>query len=222
MWEWIAPPPAESIAACRPAFEHVGSARLKSWRLHHRLWRAADGSLQRYRLARQALASGSIEQASGMGRAGSAPAEWYDGTWNPTGGCSPVSPGCAHCEALQTVSKLARIGGKGGARYTGLTAMAAVRLAMDRESCLQPLCCSGPFCSALRDVSYRFAGGFVPRKAGGRGHRCAACRDSDRALAPVPGADQARRPHASFHADPQTPYRIAVAITSWQRRFYRA
>ena len=72
---------------------------------------------------REALASGSIEQASGMGLAGSAPAEWYDATWNPTGGCSPVSPGCEHCKALQTVSKLARIGGKGGARYTGLTAM---------------------------------------------------------------------------------------------------
>jgi protein gp37 len=70
---------------------------------------------------REALASGSIEQASGMGRAG--PAEWYDATWNPTGGCSPVSHGCDHCEALQTVSKLAGIGGKGGARYTGLTAM---------------------------------------------------------------------------------------------------
>jgi protein gp37 len=47
---------------------------------------------------------------------------WYDVTWNPTAGCSPVGPGCAHCEALRTVAQLARIGGKAGARYAGLTA----------------------------------------------------------------------------------------------------
>jgi len=48
---------------------------------------------------------------------------WYDVTWNPTAGCSPVSPGCDHCEALRTVAQLARMGGKGGARYAGLTAI---------------------------------------------------------------------------------------------------
>lgn len=25
--------------------------------------------------------------------------EWTDATWNPTTGCSKVSPGCAHCYA---------------------------------------------------------------------------------------------------------------------------
>jgi protein gp37 len=26
---------------------------------------------------------------------------WWDGTWNPVGGCSPVSEGCRHCYAAQ-------------------------------------------------------------------------------------------------------------------------
>jgi protein gp37 len=72
---------------------------------------------------RAALASGFGEEAAGVGRGVAAPAVWYDSTWNPTGGCSAVSPGCDHCDALHAVSRLARIGGKGGARYAGLTAM---------------------------------------------------------------------------------------------------
>jgi protein gp37 len=48
---------------------------------------------------------------------------WYDVTWNPTAGCSAVSPGCDHCEAMRTVAQLARMGGKAGARYAGLTTM---------------------------------------------------------------------------------------------------
>jgi len=57
------------------------------------------------------------------GRPRSAPPEWYDLTWNPTAGCSAISPGCDHCQPLRTVSQLARMGGKGGARYAGLTTM---------------------------------------------------------------------------------------------------
>ena len=57
--------------------------------------------------------------------AGSAPGRpappWYDVTWNPMAGCSPVGPGCDNCTALHTVAQLARMGGKGGARYSGLT-----------------------------------------------------------------------------------------------------
>jgi len=52
---------------------------------------------------------------------------WYDVTWNPTVGCSPVGPGCDHCEALRTVAQLARMGGKGGARYAGLTTTGRAR-----------------------------------------------------------------------------------------------
>jgi protein gp37 len=49
-----------------------------------------------------------------------APPAWYDVTWNPTAGCSPVGPGCRNCDALRTVIQLSRIGGKAGARYAGL------------------------------------------------------------------------------------------------------
>ncbi|MGH7046198.1 MAG: DUF5131 family protein [Stellaceae bacterium] len=55
------------------------------------------------------------------GREGGAAPPWYDVTWNPTAGCLAVGPGCDHCLALRTVSQLARISGKGGARYAGLT-----------------------------------------------------------------------------------------------------
>ncbi|HTV46615.1 MAG TPA: DUF5131 family protein [Stellaceae bacterium] len=56
----------------------------------------------------------------GESRRGEAP-PWYDVTWNPTAGCSAMGPGCDHCQALRTVAQLARIGGKGGSRYAGLT-----------------------------------------------------------------------------------------------------
>jgi protein gp37 len=57
-----------------------------------------------------------------LSAARSAAPSWCDVTWNPTAGCSPVGPGCDHCEALRTVAQLAHNGGKGGARYAGLTA----------------------------------------------------------------------------------------------------
>ncbi len=34
--------------------------------------------------------------------------EWTDATWNPTTGCDRVSPGCAHCYALELAPKLRR------------------------------------------------------------------------------------------------------------------
>jgi protein gp37 len=50
-----------------------------------------------------------------------APPAWYDVTWNPTAGCSSAGPGCDRCDAMRIVAQLARMGGKGGARYDGLT-----------------------------------------------------------------------------------------------------
>ncbi len=67
-----------------------------------------------------ALAFGPGPQAGETGRTRTAAPEWYDVTWNPTAGCSAVGPGCEHCQALRTVAQLARMGGKGGARYAGL------------------------------------------------------------------------------------------------------
>jgi protein gp37 len=40
--------------------------------------------------------------------------EWTDATWNPVTGCDRVSPGCAHCYALDLA---ARLKGMGNARY---------------------------------------------------------------------------------------------------------
>jgi protein gp37 len=36
--------------------------------------------------------------------------EWTDATWNPTTGCDRVSPGCAHCYALDLAARLKRMG----------------------------------------------------------------------------------------------------------------
>ena len=57
----------------------------------------------------------------GTGRAGSEDVEWFDATWNPTAGCSLYSPGCERCYAMRIAARLARMGGKTGARYAGLT-----------------------------------------------------------------------------------------------------
>jgi protein gp37 len=74
-----------------------------------------------------AKALGELETSAGSrGRAATTPTipAWYDVTWNPTVGCSPVGPGCGNCSALRTVVALARMSGKGGARYAGLTTTA--------------------------------------------------------------------------------------------------
>ena len=44
--------------------------------------------------------------------------EWSTFSWNPTIGCSPVSPGCAHCYAQEQAFKLRRMG---NLDYDGLT-----------------------------------------------------------------------------------------------------
>jgi protein gp37 len=47
--------------------------------------------------------------------------EWTDATWNPTIGCSIVSPGCTNCYAMKMAARIEHMGGKGGAKYAGLT-----------------------------------------------------------------------------------------------------
>src|SRR5882672_6688783 len=59
--------------------------------------------------------------------------EWTDSTWNPTRGCSKVSPGCAHCYAERLGQ---RFSGKGLAhegfvqdgRWTGKVALVPEQL----------------------------------------------------------------------------------------------
>ena len=57
-------------------------------------------------------------------------------TRNPTAGpARPWGPGCDQLsKALRTVAQLARMGGKSGARYAGLTVDGANRSTMDRRA----------------------------------------------------------------------------------------
>lgn len=41
---------------------------------------------------------------------GSSTIEWTDATWNPVTGCDRVSPGCAHCYALDLAARLKAMG----------------------------------------------------------------------------------------------------------------
>ena len=38
------------------------------------------------------------------------PIEWTDASWNPTTGCSKVSPGCQHCYAERLSKRLKAMG----------------------------------------------------------------------------------------------------------------
>src|SRR5437763_9930747 len=42
--------------------------------------------------------------------ASSSAIEWTEATWNPVTGCDRVSPGCAHCYALDLAARLKRMG----------------------------------------------------------------------------------------------------------------
>lgn len=44
--------------------------------------------------------------------------EWTDSTWNPTVGCSIVSPGCTNCYAMRMAARLDAMGVE---KYRGLT-----------------------------------------------------------------------------------------------------
>lgn len=54
--------------------------------------------------------------------------EWTDATWNPTTGCSKVSPGCAHCYA----ERLSRRFGRSNLAWTPRNAEANVQIHPDR------------------------------------------------------------------------------------------
>lgn len=47
--------------------------------------------------------------------------EWTESTWNPTTGCTKVSPGCKHCYAEKMANRLRAMGGNGYANGFGLT-----------------------------------------------------------------------------------------------------
>lgn len=71
--------------------------------------------------SRRQLTSGRNAGNGRIGRVGSEDEDWFNATWNPTAGCSLCSPGCEHCYAMRIAARLARMGGKTGERYAGLT-----------------------------------------------------------------------------------------------------
>jgi protein gp37 len=46
---------------------------------------------------------------------------WTESTWNPTVGCSVISPGCTHCYAMREAARIAAFGGPVAPKYRGLT-----------------------------------------------------------------------------------------------------
>jgi len=152
-------------------------------------------------------------QGAGAGRARSAPPDWYDVTWNPTVGCSAISPGCDHCQALRTVSQLARMGGKGGARYAGLTAMRRSRQEWTGEVRMQTDVSTWPLLQrtsrrilvdSLSDLFHET----LAIETIDALHAVMAVAHWHRFLVLTKRADHMR----AYYADPQTPYRIAAAV----------
>ena len=156
--------------------------------------------------------SGSSGQSSGQEADSPAPA-WYDATWNPIGGCSALSPGCDRCEALVSVAQLARMAGKGGARYAGLTTMGGSGLQWTGEIRVRtdlstwPLLQRTPRRILVASMSDLF-------------HEKLAVETLDALHAVIAVAHwhrflvltkRAERMH-SYYADRQTPHRIAEAV----------
>jgi protein gp37 len=46
---------------------------------------------------------------------------WTESTWNPTVGCTVLSPGCTHCYAMREAARIAAFGGPVAPKYRGLT-----------------------------------------------------------------------------------------------------
>lgn len=71
------------------------------------------------------------------------PIEWTDATWNPTVGCSIVSPGCTNCYAMKVAQGLERR--FNSPKYSGLTkivngnAVWTGEIRLDEDALLQPL-----------------------------------------------------------------------------------
>lgn len=69
--------------------------------------------------------------------------QWTDSTWNPTGGCSIVSPGCTNCYAMKTAHGLERR--FASKKYAGLTKVVngnpvwTGEVRLDEDALLQPL-----------------------------------------------------------------------------------
>lgn len=83
--------------------------------------------------------------------------QWTDATWNPTRGCSVVSPGCVNCYAMKQAH---RFSGK-GKPYEGLTKQTKAgpqwtgRVVLDEETLRKPLTWKTPkrvFVNSMSDL----------------------------------------------------------------------
>lgn len=89
--------------------------------------------------------------------------EWTDVTWNPLTGCTPISPGCAHCYAAPLARRLAAMG---SAKYAGTAhpdGRWTGRVKIDQETASQPLAWSKPrrvFVNSMSDLFHAY----VPRQ----------------------------------------------------------
>lgn len=66
--------------------------------------------------------SGSVRYTLGTGEdrvAQGSTIEWTEATWNPVGGCTPVSPGCLNCYAARMALRLQRIDVGACSKYAG-------------------------------------------------------------------------------------------------------
>lgn len=147
------------------------------------------------------------------GDARSAAPEWYDVAWNPTMGCSPAGPGCDHCQARRTVAQLARMGGKGGARYAGLTISGASGLEWSGEIRVRADLITWPLLQQRprRILVDSMSDLFHPRLATetiDTLHAVMTIAHWHRFLVLTRRADRMRR----YYADPNTPQRIALEI----------
>ncbi len=168
-----------------------------------------------YGTVRQLWLAPASDRDGGMPDRGAAAeaAEWYDATWNPTLGCSPISLGCDHCDAMRVVAQLARMGGKAGARYNGLTRMARGGAAWTgmirvREDLLSwPLFRRDPrrvLVGPMTDLFHADLGIAVLDRV----HAVVTVADWHRFLVLTKRSERMR----SYYADPRTPQRIALEI----------
>jgi protein gp37 len=155
-------------------------------------------------------------RSSGNSRAGAeraAPEEWYDAAWNPTVGCSTCSPGCDHCDALRAALQLARMGGRTGADYAGLTRLEAtgpvwtgeIRLRQDLVA--WPLLRSSPrriLVAALSDLFHEDLATATIDKL----HAVMTVAHWHRFLVLSKRAERM----AAYYSDPETPRRIALEV----------
>jgi protein gp37 len=71
--------------------------------------------------------------------AGQSAIEWTEATWNPVTGCDRVSPGCAHCYALDLAARLKRMGQPRYQADGGKTSGPGFGLTLHRDKISEPL-----------------------------------------------------------------------------------